>query len=200
MRGSAGAHAEAGPRPAIGASLSTGIRLILIEQGRWPAVRARLLERDPSASEWIDVAPTDRWLPVERHIAVLAALRDLVGDDVVREIGRARMRESMRGGILAPVLRGWVRSYARAPMQLMHVIPHAYRGVTRNLGTMTARETGPRQIEMRVPDAPEVMLEATAWHRLLEGYSAGLLEVGEIEGEYTITSTDEGLLGICRWR
>lgn len=185
---------------AIGSSMSSGVRRHLIEDGTWDAVRAQLLARDPDASAWIDVGVRGPWFPVERHLAIMRALHDVAGDEGVRALGQRRLHESLTAGILGPLLRSWGRSYAGAPAQLLRVAPHAWSAATRNLGTMVITSMGDRVMGIEVRQAPEIVRRCDPWHRFLEGYGLGVLEMGMLDGEVAIATSDDALVGTFRWR
>lgn len=179
--------------------MASGVRRQLIDDGTWSAVRARLVARDPDASEWIDAPASGPWFPAERHLAIMRALHDVAGDDGTRAIGRKRLRESLTAGILGPLLRSWGRSYSGAPAQLLRVTPHAWSAATRNLGTLIVTSIADREMGIQVKHAPEIVRRCHAWHRFLEGYGLGVLEMGMLEGEVVVAPSDDALVGTFRW-
>lgn len=171
-----------GTEPLIASSLDSGLRRQLIESGTWDAVRAAATADDPIAVEWIDTPIVGEWVPIERHLRIMRALAEVVGDEGTREVGGERLRGTLHGGVLAPILRGWLRSYAGAPVQLLRVAPHAWSAVMRNAGRMHLVSSGEREVRFRVSDAPEAVVRCAAWHRFLEGYVRAFLEQGSYVG------------------
>ena len=60
--------------PAIASTVVSGVRRLLIEDGRWIDVRARMIARDPEAASWIDGAIVGPWIALDRHLAIMSAL------------------------------------------------------------------------------------------------------------------------------
>lgn len=179
--------------PVVASSLVSAIRRLLIEQGRWDDVRVRLCAIDARAAEWIDAPLGGPWYPLERHLALMAALSDLFGEDGLRELGRQRMQETMHGGVLAPLFRSWVRSFRGAPRPFLRVVPHAWSAATRRVGRLAIVHAAEHEVRMRLLDAPEAVRRAWAWHRFLEGYCNALLEAGGLSGRTTIVPCADGL-------
>ena len=174
----------------IAASLVSAVRRQLIESGLWEAVREASIARDPIAAEWLDTPLTGDWVPFARHLHMMRALCDVVGESGAREVGRERLHLALRGGVLAPVLRGWMRSYAGAPAQLLRVAPHAWKAVFRHAGHMELVPSGEREVRFRVEDVPASILECEPWHRFLEGYGCGMLEAGSYAGAASVRRAD----------
>jgi hypothetical protein len=194
-------RAAAGGEPLIASSLISGLRRQLIESGAWAQVRDAALAHDPRAREWIDTPLVGDWIPVHRHVEIMNALAAVAGDEGTREAGRERLRGTLRGGVLAPVLRGWMRSYSGAPAQLLRVAPHAWNAVVRGAGTMEHVSTGPREVRFRIVRAPEIVRDCAAWHRFLEGYGVGILEAGSYEGSVEIRPGAPGVIdAVFSWR
>lgn len=185
--------------PAIASSVVSGVRRLLIEDGRWIDVRERMIARDPRASEWIDGTIVGPWIALERHLAIMSALQDVVGDDGLRAIGKNRLRDSVSAGVLAPIFRSWARSYAAAPAQLIRVTPHVWSAATRNLGSLRVDSVGEREMTLRVVPTPEPVRRNDAWQRFLEGYGLGVLELGSLEGEVAIAPERESITISARW-
>jgi hypothetical protein len=174
----------------------------LLRDGRWEAVRARLLALDPHAAEWIDAPLIGDWQPAERHFAIMRALLAEVGVEGIRQYGRRRLEESLRIGPVAPILRSWLRSYSGAPQAFLRVHPHMWQAITRNMGRMALLHHAPNEMVFRIAGAPESLRRAEAWHRYLEGYSEGLLAVGGYRGQATLqpaTDAADALDGTIRW-
>lgn len=174
----------------VAASIVSGLRRLLIEEGRWPAVREAAIARSALAGEWIDASLRDAWVPMERHVAIMQACADVLGDEGVRALGVARVHDSLKGGVLSPILRSWLRSYAGAPGQLLRVTPHVWSAVVRHAGRLELVEMGGRAARFRVQGAPEVLRAARAWHRFLEGYVVGVLEAGAYRGDARLDPDD----------
>lgn len=183
----------------VASSLVSGMRHMLLEHDRWAQVRERLIARDPHAAEWIDARHIGDWYPMERHVAMMGAFQDVVGDEGLRAFGKMRLREALLGGMLAPIFRSWTRSYVSAPSQFLRVTPHAWRAVTRNAGRMSVARNVEREMQLRVIDAPESVRRASAWHRFLEGYTTGLLEAGALEGTVIVTVGSDAIEILLTW-
>lgn len=181
------ASVVAGDGPRIAATVVSGIRRTLVDQGTWPRIRARVLADRPAAQSWIDAALEHAWCPLDWHLAILSAVASELGERGVIEFGAARLRDNMRGGVLAPVLRSWMRSYGSAPGHLMRVAPHMWHAMTRGVGRVEVTETAARAVSFQIVGMPEAALRCTAWHRFLEGYGVALLEAGSHRGHVSFT-------------
>jgi hypothetical protein len=173
--------------PLIASSVVSGVRRTLIVNGLWDDVRRQAIARDARVLEWIDTPLSSPWSPVEKHLAVMEAIAASLGDEGARAFGRTRLREGLEGGVLAPVLRSWMRSYGSAPAHLMRVAPHMWRAVTRGLGRLVVLEAGERSVTVRVLEMPEQARRCAAWHRFLEGYGVALLEACAYTGSVQIS-------------
>lgn len=193
----------AGDDPRIASSVVSGVRRTLIDLGQWPRVRARMLSEHPGAREWLD-RPLDRdaWCPIESHLRIMQAVAAELGDEGVAEFGAARLRDNMRGGIVSPILRSWMRSYGNAPGHLMRVTPHLWSAVTRSLGRVVVASAHDREVRFRVVGMPDEARRCTAWHRFLEGYGVAWLEAGSYAGgrvEITSSATPGELDARVTW-
>ena len=178
-----GTRVAADDEPRIASSVVSGVRRTLIDLGQWTRVRAHVLSERPEATEWIDTAlDRDAWCPIEWHLSMMCAVGHELGDEGAREFGGARLRDNMRGGIIAPILRSWMRSYGNAPGHLMRVTPHIWQAVTRALGKVVVAAAHDREVRFRVIGMPDVARRCTAWHRFLEGYGIAWLEAGSYLG------------------
>lgn len=168
--------------PRIASSVVSGIRRTLIELGQWKRVRASVLTLRPEAGGWVDAAlDHERWCPVAWHLAVMSAIRLELGEGGARELGAARLRDNLRAGSIAPILRSWMRSYGSAPGHLMRVTPYVWNAVTRALGRVEVRASRERELQFRVSGMPECARSCVGWHRFLEGYGVAWLAEGSYQ-------------------
>ncbi len=186
-----GEHAK-GPAGLFASSLYASFRHLMSERGIWTDVRSAVLRRDPTAIEWIDVAAANDWIPIERHILVMEGLADVLGDEGLRDLGERRFEMAIEAGVLAPIFRAWMRSFAPIE-EVLRVVPHAWSAVTRNLGRVTILERGERRMVLRTQEVPRALYEAHGWGRFLEGYGRGLVRTGGREGECVLTQASDAL-------
>lgn len=137
----------------------------------------------PDAASWVDTALEPHvWCPAEWHLVIMNALRLEYGEQGARDFGAARLRDSLRAGATAPILRCWMRSYGSAPGDLLRVTPYIWNAVTRAVGRVTVTSSREREVEVQVTGLPETARRCTGWHRYLEGYGAAWLAAGSYEG------------------
>lgn len=188
--------------PLVASALLTGIRGLLLQDGRWEAVRARLLATEAHASEWVDAPLVGDWHPAEWHFAIMRALLGEVGVDGIRAYARRRLESALSVGALAPILRSWLRSYSTAAETFLRVNPHVWSASTRNMGRMIVLRSGAQEMVLRVVGAPPSLRRAEAWHRFLEGFSEEMLAAGGYQGKVTIgpaADAADAVDGHFRW-
>lgn len=185
----------------IVSSVASGLRRQLIEGGTWDRVRKAAIARDPLALEWIDTPLAERWIPIERHLQIMTALADVVGEDGTREVGCERLRQALSAGVLAPLLRGWLRSYSSAPVHLLRVAPHAWSAVLHGAGRIELASSDANELRFHIVGVPESVSLCRAWHRFIEGWGQGILEAGGHEGSVEVCAdAPHRVIAACRWR
>ncbi len=176
--------------PVLASSIASGTRLLLKELRHWDDVRRLVLLRERGAQSWIDGPISGSWALLERHAAIMSALLECRGEAVTREVGRARLREALRSGHLASIFRSWARSYAS--LTFVRVVPHAWTAATRHCGRMQFVSSSERSVGFVLLGAPASVREAVAWHRFLEGYGEGILDVAGLSGTVRVATRSDG--------
>ncbi|HEY8431375.1 MAG TPA: hypothetical protein VIL20_23505 [Sandaracinaceae bacterium] len=178
--------------PRIAASLVNGLRRSLIEDGTWERVEHEVLRRAPMLSEWLAEAEQCEWVSLEGHLRLLQALLDVLGEEAIAARGAARLREDLDVGPLAPILRAWMRGFAKDPAELMRVAPHVYQAITRDAGRMVLVGSDARSIRFAVREPPRLLCELRGWHVLMEGFGTELLRTSGRQGSVSVRPAPDG--------
>ena len=171
--------------PRISGSIVAELRAQMLELGIWDRVRGQMAEHDPLGIRWVDDAATQSWVEIETYVSLIEAMGVVLGAQAMRELGRARVARSTRTGIFASIVRGWMRSFADRPFEVVRIVPHLWRAATRDAGQMTLVGSGEGFARFRLRNAPPALIR-TSWHTLLEGMGLGLLDLAHATGEVQI--------------
>lgn len=163
--------------PSVSGSVVAGTRVLLLEQGLWPKVRDAFLAAHGAQCGWIDESLGERWLDAGCYVQLIEAVRVVVGDVSLREVGKQRFARATEGGTLAPIVRSWARTFRHDPAELVRATPHLWGGGTRNLGRLRLVEHDASHARFVFDTRAPVFLEARAWHTYLEGWAEGLIEL-----------------------
>lgn len=178
--------------PQIAASIVNGTRRSLIEDGTWERIEPDVLARAPILSRWLRDAERAEWVSLEGYLLFMQALLDVLGRDALIELGSTRLRADIDVGALAPLLRGWIREFARDASELLRVAPHAWQAITKNAGRMVLADSGRGHIRFRVEGAPASLLALSGWHFLLSGFGAELLRRSGRHGSFSVGPAGDG--------
>jgi hypothetical protein len=178
--------------PRIAATLVNGVRRGLIEDGTWERVEAAVLAREPMLPEWLQDANRAEWVTLEGYLRFMGALLDVLGADAMIELGATRFRADVDVGPLGPMLRGWIREFARDTNTLLRVAPHAWQAITRDAGRMVVVSSGPDHIRFRLDATPAALLTGSGWHLFLSGFGTELLRRSGHQGSFSVAPDDGG--------
>lgn len=177
-------------QPRIAASLVNGVRRSLIEDGTWERVEPDVLSRAPMLAEWLESANRAEWVSLEGYLRFMTALLDVLGPDALIELGAARFRADVDVGPLGPMLRGWIREFARDTSELLRVAPHAWQAITRDAGRMVLVSSGDDHIRYRLEGTPASLLLSAGWHLFLSGFGTELLRRSGRQGSFSVGPED----------
>ncbi len=177
------------------------MRRSLIEDGTWERVEADVLARAPTLAEWLQLANRADWVSLDGYLRFMEALLDVLGEDALIELGAARFHADVDVGPLGPLLRGWIREFARDTSELLRVAPHAWQAITRNAGRMVLVSSGADHIRYRLEDTPSSLLRPSGWHLLLSGFGRELLRRSGRQGSFSVApdERESSLVFEGRW-
>lgn len=178
--------------PQIVASLVNGLRRNLIEDGTWERVEADVLARAPMLEAWLREAERSEWVSLEGHLRFTQALLEVLGEEALAARGAARMREDLDVGPLAPMLRSWIRGFAKDASELMRVAPHVYQAITRGAGRMVLVDSERGRIAFAIRGGPSLLRELRGWHALIEGFGSELLRASGRQGSVSVAPDGDG--------
>jgi len=186
--------------PSIASGLVRSLRGSLIEHGAWPAVYERFQASYPDVDAWLESASQQDWVSMEGHMAMVEALGAVIGVEKLAELGSARLRASLQGGFLAPIIRSWARSFSE-PGDLVRVLPHAWQAIARGCGRAEEAGSGDGWIRYVIHEVPDSLIGRLAWHVLVEGFYRELVQMSGRDAEVSITarSEDHSLVLDARW-
>lgn len=178
--------------PQIASSLVNGLRRDLIEDGTWERIEADVLARAPMLAEWLHEAERSEWVSLEGHLRFTHALLEVLGAETLAERGAARLRQDLDVGPLAPLLRGWMRGFAKDATELMRVAPYVYQAITRGAGRMVLIDSQEGRIRFAVQGGPALLRELRGWQVLIEGFGSELLRASGRQGSVSVRPDDDG--------
>lgn len=173
--------------PSVIGSMPLGLRATLLERGHWTEVRAALEERDLDASILLEGLRPIEWLPLRAHVALVEVTADVLGLDGVRALGFIRTQESTMGGLFPSVLRSWVRSFRDDPASLVRIGPRLWQMAFRDAGEFVIDRVDASGADARVLHLAS-LAASPAWRQLLEGASAGILQLAGLGRRVTVSS------------
>lgn len=144
----------------------------------------------PEQLEEIRQSVRTAWLPVELDVALSDAGRRVLGRERYWELGTRSVVRMTEQPLLAPVVRGFVRVWGRAPAAGFKLIPRALAQVYRNFGELDAEaEDNHARLTWRLP--PEMM--AAREYAIGTGVTfRALYEICGVEGDVDYRFTDDG--------
>lgn len=129
-----------------------------------------------------EIAHRGPWLALPECVELAERYGAWVGIDVLRHVGRRTLQFERRAGLLAPILRSWIRAFQVRPELLLRVGPHLWRAAVRNGGRVELQEQGRTSLVFRVHDTPAALRNSLALRAIVEGIGEGLFDVAEVEG------------------
>jgi hypothetical protein len=164
---------------------------MVAQRGQWPAVLEAYCQRRPEDGDWLEHPPWCAWVDLDRHVGLVDAAAEVMGLDAVRALGQERLADELHSGLLATVVRSWLRTFAGTPNQLLRVAPYLWRAGFRGCGDMILEDTQDTVLRFRVAQAPPQLRASMAWQTLLIGFGEGFLSLAQVQGEIRLFDLDD---------
>lgn len=184
---------------AIALSIVRGVLLQLEAEASSDADELRSeLRRDLEALD-----KKESWVPLGICIDLSERYGAHLGLHALRAAGRRTLQAERRVGLLAPILRSWIRAFNVRPELLLRVGPHLWRAAVRNGGRVELRDQTRASVAFRVHDVPRALRDSIAIRTIIEGIGEGLFDVAGIDGRCFTTCPAEAssaLDFVATWR
>jgi hypothetical protein len=148
-------------------------------------------ELEPATLQRITHATRVDWLPVELHLELAQAGLRLLGEQGLRDWGRASLARAMRTTFLGPIFEGAVRLFGLSPAALVRTAPSVYQAVFRDCGGLVAVELEERLWRVVLQDLPKEV-RGRAFLVAMAGALEATIEVGKRKGEVRLLTPEPG--------
>jgi hypothetical protein len=148
--------------------------------GLGEAGRRVLAKVQLSTLDEIDRASRLDWVPIELDIELNECVDRVLGRHALERWSHDTLSSSMAGPLLGPLVNGAIRLFGLDPRSILKLAPRAYTNLFRDCGTLTWFNDHPTKAELRLTDAPLVLVASDA-------YLAGI--AASFEAVFTITQT-----------
>lgn len=133
------------------------------------AIRSRM---PAETLDLFDTLPRTAWIPIERDLEFLAAVRGAFGDDGMRDVLRRSISRHVESPLLSTVVSGAINVFGATPGGLLGVWPRVFGLIFRNFGDIRF-ERGEREArvvhERCVPGVFTNELYPRSWEAFLLG-------------------------------
>lgn len=148
-------------------------------------------ELTPATLRRITHATRVDWLPIELHLELARAGLRLLGEQGLRDWGRAALTRAMKSTFLGPIFEGAVRLFGLSPAALVRTAPSVYQAAFRDCGGLVAVELEERLWRVVLQDLPREVRDR-AFLVSMAGALEATVEVGQAKGEVRLLTPEPG--------
>jgi hypothetical protein len=145
--------------------------------------RARFFAAIPRTTrEAIESATGGSWLPLELHVQLADVMQDAYGPARAHEHYRGAFADSLRGGIIGPLVRTGTRLFGLTPASFLRWAHRGWQASFRDAGALSTEVLGPGRGRVVYEDLVAICTASDAWLGSAQGSAYGMLDVCEVTG------------------